>query len=95
MRPYVKDIPILLEAGIKVLIYAGDADFICNWMGNKAWAKELQWSGHEQFSKASDEPWGESKEGKPLGELRMFENFAFLRLFNAGHMVLYLFVDFL
>ena len=30
-------IPELLANGVKVLIYAGDCDFICNWIGNKAW----------------------------------------------------------
>lgn len=27
----------LLEEGIRFIVYAGDQDFICNWMGNKVW----------------------------------------------------------
>ena len=33
----VDTVPPLLAAGVDVLIYAGDADFVCNWIGNKAW----------------------------------------------------------
>ena len=47
-------VPPLLEAGIDVLIYAGDADFICNWMGNKAWTVALPWEGHAAFDAAVD-----------------------------------------
>ena len=35
MKAQEYTVPPLLAAGIRVLIYAGDADFICNWMGNK------------------------------------------------------------
>jgi cathepsin A (carboxypeptidase C) len=35
MKPFQTGLPALLDAGVNILIYAGDADFICNWMGNK------------------------------------------------------------
>lgn len=28
-------IPAMLEDGVKVLIYAGEDDFICNWLGGR------------------------------------------------------------
>lgn len=34
-------IPDLLHAGVRVLIYAGDQDFICNWLGNRRWVDQL------------------------------------------------------
>jgi cathepsin A (carboxypeptidase C) len=89
MLPIVRVVPGLLEDGIKILIYAGDADFICNWMGNKAWTIKMPWSGHEEFSHADDTAWYSERLGKQAGELRKTEDgaFAFLRVFGAGHMV--------
>ncbi|CEG70790.1 hypothetical protein RMATCC62417_06621 [Rhizopus microsporus] len=91
MRPYVNEVPPLLEDDIRVLIYAGDADFICNWMGNKAWTLELPWSGRSEFQAANDTEWHSDILGKQAGELRRTEDgrFAFLRVFGAGHMVPY------
>ena len=42
---------------MQVLIYAGDVDYICNWLGNKKWVKALEWGGKEGFNAAEDEPW--------------------------------------
>ena len=35
-------IPDQLGAGISVLIYAGDQDYICNWLGNRAWTQVIE-----------------------------------------------------
>lgn len=35
------DVEFLLDKKIKVLIYYGDKDFICNWMGGEAWTNGL------------------------------------------------------
>lgn len=62
MKPYVYDVIGLLEDNIGVLVYAGDgisninlADFICNWMGNKAWTQKLKWSGQTNFQNAKEQ----------------------------------------
>ena len=41
MKPYQKNVIDLLEKELPVLIYAGDKDFICNWLGNQAWTNRL------------------------------------------------------
>lgn len=33
---------------------AADYDFICNWLGNKAWTLQFKWSGHDAFNSAED-----------------------------------------
>ncbi|RIB04518.1 peptidase S10 serine carboxypeptidase [Gigaspora rosea] len=84
--PFHKLIPPLLENNIRVLIYAGDADFLCNWIGNEAWVKELQWSGKEGFNNAKVSPWVNKNTSKQAGEVRTFKGLTFLRIFEAGHM---------
>ncbi|EEY67047.1 serine protease family S10, putative [Phytophthora infestans T30-4] len=39
----------LLNDGLRVLIYAGDADLMCNWIGNRAWTLELDWRGKDGY----------------------------------------------
>lgn len=91
MHPYVHKIPDILEDGIKVLVYTGDADYICNWMGSKAWTMQLPWSGHDEFVQANDTRWYSKRLSKQAGELRKTKDgaFAFLRIFGAGHMAPY------
>ena len=87
MRPYHRELPPLLAEGVRVLNYAGDADFICNWYGNKAWSLDLDWIGKQALNKAKDEPW---KVGKRVaGEVRTAFGFTFLRVMEAGHMAPY------
>jgi cathepsin A (carboxypeptidase C) len=75
---YVADI---LNDGIPALIYAGDVDFICNYMGNKAWTEALKWDGAEAFNAAPDHDWN------GVGLAKTVENFTFLQVYDAGHMV--------
>ncbi|KAM0788352.1 hypothetical protein ACM66B_001493 [Microbotryomycetes sp. NB124-2] len=82
-------IPPLLEAGIRVGIYAGEADFLCSWMGNEAWTLKLEWPRHDEFNKADNKKW--KVDGKHVGDVRKVGkgagDFAFIRVFEAGHMV--------
>ncbi|KAJ2022941.1 hypothetical protein GGI06_001613 [Coemansia sp. S85] len=86
-KPLYLEIPPLLDAGIRVLVYAGDADWICNWYGNKAYAQALEWPGQTKFSQAEDLVW--SVDGEEAGEVRMFENLTFVRVYGSGHFVPY------
>ncbi|KAJ3000216.1 hypothetical protein HDV02_000129 [Globomyces sp. JEL0801] len=86
-RPLVHAIAPLLEDGVKVLIYAGDADWICNWIGNKAWTLALDWTGKEGFNKELDRKWISAATGKPAGEYRSYGNLGFLRVYESSHFV--------
>jgi cathepsin A (carboxypeptidase C) len=88
MQPFHRLVPSLLEK-IPVLIYAGDADFICNWLGNKAWTEALEWPGHGKFSpmNMTDLRIDGEKEGRKIGEVKSHGNLTFMRLHAGGHMV--------
>ncbi|KAG8428073.1 carboxypeptidase C [Metarhizium acridum] len=85
--PIQKHVPALLEK-IPVLIYAGDVDFICNWLGNYAWTNALPWPGQIDFNDASMIEL-QAPSGKAYGSLKHARGFAFLRVYKAGHMVPY------
>lgn len=87
MKPYHKKVIDLLEADLPVLIYAGDKDFICNWLGNEAWTNVLPWSGTQEFSDSKIKSW--KVDGKEAGKVKNHKNFTFLRVYGAGHMVPY------
>merc|ERR1712070_1043956 len=76
--PYVAD---LLNAGIPSLIYAGDVDFICNYLGNKAWTLNLDWQHTSEFNDAEEHEWDSS------GLARTSNGLTFLQVYDAGHMV--------
>jgi len=87
MMNYAEDIPALLAAGKRVLVYAGDYDFICNWIGNSHWVAQLQWPGQTNYTNAANKTW--NVDGVPAGDFKEANNglFTFLKVFNAGHMV--------
>ncbi|CUM65069.1 uncharacterized protein PRCAT00002691001 [Priceomyces carsonii] len=85
--PSQENIKFSLDRGVPVLIFAGDQDFMCNWLGNHAWTKALEWDGQASFSNSKLKPW--YVEGEEAGQLKNSEHFSFLRIYNAGHMTSY------
>lgn len=85
MRNLEVGIPALLEDGINMLIYAGEYDLICNWLGNSRWIHAMQWSGQKGFGASSEVPF--LVEGSEAGMLKNYGPLSFLKVHNAGHMV--------
>lgn len=93
MQPFHRLVPGILEQ-IPVLVYAGDADFICNWLGNHAWTEALEWPGQKAFRSV---PLGDLaltadyspalRQGTKIGQVKSSGNFTFMRLHAGGHMV--------
>lgn len=90
MQPFHRLVPKILEE-IPVLIYAGDADFICNWLGNQAWTEALEWPGQKDFNRADVEDLklasADSVKAKGYGKVKASGNFTFMQIYGAGHMV--------
>eukprot|EP00927_Polykrikos_kofoidii_P069009 TRINITY_DN6439_c0_g1_i1.p1 TRINITY_DN6439_c0_g1~~TRINITY_DN6439_c0_g1_i1.p1 ORF type:complete len:505 (+),score=77.40 TRINITY_DN6439_c0_g1_i1:90-1517(+) len=85
LKNYHTVLPDLLADDIQVLIYAGDVDYICNWLGNKKWTLGLEWPHKNDFNAAADEPF--TVDGKVAGRLRTASGFHFMQVYQAGHMV--------
>ncbi|KAI9802120.1 MAG: hypothetical protein M1833_002041 [Piccolia ochrophora] len=88
MLPIQRVVPGLLKE-IPVLIYAGDADFICNWLGNQAWMEQLEWPGKKAYNKESMANLTLTADGQTIGSFKSSGNFTFVRLASGGHMIPY------
>lgn len=87
MKPYQTAVTDLLNKDLPVLIYAGDKDFICNWLGNEAWTNVLPWKNSENFANEKITKW--YTDGEHTGNFKNYDNLTFLRIFDGGHMVPY------
>lgn len=76
----------LLDNDIPVLIYNGDKDYICNWIGGLAWTEALEWKNKAEYENASIRHW-ETQSGAIGGQSKSAGSLTFLRVFDAGHMV--------
>jgi serine carboxypeptidase-like clade 4 len=82
-----KVIPEMLNSGIRVLVYSGKEDWICNWYGGRDWVKNMKWDGQSDFSSkiANLKPWRVN--GAVAGEFASQGPLTFLAVDSAGHMV--------
>eukprot|EP01018_Ginkgo_biloba_P020482 Gb_30339 [translate_table: standard] len=85
MRNMEVGIPTLIEDGIKLLVYAGEYDLICNWLGNSRWVNSMEWSGHQNFTTAPTKPF--LVDDEEAGLITSYGPLSFLKVHDAGHMV--------
>lgn len=71
----------LLNDDVATLIYAGDTDYMCNYLGNKAWTDGLKWKHSTEFKHSKPYDW------KKQGLAKSYKGFTFLQVYDAGHMV--------
>ncbi|KAI0330115.1 carboxypeptidase C [Cubamyces sp. BRFM 1775] len=93
-RNRAKLLPELVESGIRLLIYAGDADMACNYIGNERWVEQLENKFHEEFAKTPKQPWLTLDKGELAGWVRSAGgdgftagNVTYVQVHAAGHMV--------
>lgn len=77
------DLRTLLDAGVTVALYAGDADYICNWLGVEAVAAQVnppRWdkAGYVNLT---------TSDGIVHAQVKQAGKFSFTRVFEAGHEV--------
>jgi len=83
---FAYEVADLLDSGVPVLVYSGMLDLICNYIGGDFWTSRLEWSGQDNFVATPFSDWMDSN-NEVAGHLRMYNNFAFLEVEDAGHMV--------
>ncbi|CAG8744908.1 8782_t:CDS:2, partial [Acaulospora morrowiae] len=86
-RSFKNHVGYLLDRGIRVLTYNGDADYILNWFGTRNWTNALEWNHKREFNNASFEEW--FVKGKPAGQYQQANGFWFVRFYDSGHVVPY------
>merc|ERR1712224_251577 len=82
-----KNIPATLAAGVRVLVYAGEEDFICKWLGNHRWTLAMDWPGKTEYNAANSTQWTPAGAAAPAGEFQNAQGLTFLKVYKAGHMV--------
>ena len=86
-RSLLPQLNSVVQSGIQVILWAGDADWICNWIGGENVANNVTFSGQDAFRAASLQPYNVN--GVQGGTFKTQDNFSFLRVFGAGHEVPY------
>ncbi|KII89383.1 hypothetical protein PLICRDRAFT_41030 [Plicaturopsis crispa FD-325 SS-3] len=87
LRPSHLHLAALLDRGVRVLVYAGMYDMICNWVGNERMARALEWNGQAEFGRSELRKW--IVDGEEEGLVKQAGNLAFVAVKDAGHMVPY------
>ncbi|KAI0772248.1 serine carboxypeptidase [Irpex lacteus] len=85
--PSTHQIAALLERGVRVLLYIGANDWMCNWIGNKNMVDSLDWTGKGTFRAAGSREW--KVDGEVAGLVRSGGGLTFVTLDGAGHLVPY------
>ena len=81
------DLERILASGVRVHLFYGDADYICNWFGGQAVSLAIKYADSKNFASAGYEPF--MYNGIEYGEVREYGNFSFTRVYEAGHEVPY------
>jgi len=83
----------LVNDGVRLLVYVGNADLLCNYMGNELWLGEFDTQFLEEFKQSKSVPWFAWGSSRIAGEVRSAGgggsragNVTFVNIYEAGHM---------
>ncbi len=79
----IEDVRSLLDQGVQVVMYAGDADYNCNWLGGEVIAEQVQHEGFDQAGYADLK----TSDGVAHGQVKQSGQFSFVRIYESGHEV--------
>ncbi|KAI4165688.1 MAG: hypothetical protein LQ342_000630 [Letrouitia transgressa] len=84
-RSFLSQLSDVVKSGVTTVVWAGDADWICNWFGNQGAAEAVSWPGQATFKAKSLASY--TVNGVAAGTFKSVNNFSFARIFGAGHEV--------
>ncbi|KAK8045835.1 carboxypeptidase S1 [Apiospora saccharicola] len=86
-RSFLSTLSAVVQSGVQVLVWAGDADWICNHMGVAAVADSVDFAGADEFRSKDLQAY--KVNGKETGRYKTVGNFTYLQVYAAGHEVPY------
>lgn len=86
-RSFLSALGDVVSSGVTTLIWAGDADWICNWFGVYDVANAIKYPGQTAFASKALTPY--KVNGKEGGSFKTQDNLSFMRVYGAGHEVMY------
>ncbi|KAG2095727.1 Alpha/Beta hydrolase protein [Suillus discolor] len=84
-RTWLPQLSALADSKMKILIWAGDADLNCNWLGSQATILAMDWYGNKTLH---DTPLTNMTiDGTTVAAVQNVDNFSFALVYKAGHEV--------
>lgn len=85
-EPAVKLLPGILEQ-IPIVLFNGNRDIICNYIGTENFIKKLEWNGQTGFQEEGIIDW--IYDNQTAGYIKTERNLTFVNVFDSSHMVPY------
>ncbi|KAK7050507.1 carboxypeptidase [Favolaschia claudopus] len=85
MRSSLPDLELVINSGVRTLIYTGDADYICNFNGVEDMIASMKTSFSAQFNQQTFAPY--KVNGLLAGQFKTAGTFSYVRIYGAGHEV--------
>eukprot|EP01025_Chloroclados_australasicus_P047754 TRINITY_DN5387_c0_g1_i1.p1 TRINITY_DN5387_c0_g1~~TRINITY_DN5387_c0_g1_i1.p1 ORF type:complete len:512 (+),score=47.01 TRINITY_DN5387_c0_g1_i1:55-1536(+) len=81
-------LPPMLKGGIRINLYIGNIDLICNWLGIRRYLDKMEWFMAEEWASVTGngQEWTLS-DGKPAGTVIYVGPLQYTIVYEAGHMV--------
>ena len=88
LRPAIKEVDYLISQGLKVVVYQGQFDMLCDTVGTEQWINKLTWPGLQGFKYATRKPlYIDSQKGQTQAFVKSYGDFSLYYILNAGLMV--------
>ena len=88
LKPVIKEVDYLISQGLKVVVFQGQFDMLCNTAGTEQWINKLTWSGLQGFKDATRKPlYIDGQKTQTQAFVKSYGDFSLYYILNAGLMV--------